>query len=268
MGFKLVTSMFSIAILIAFVSQGSGKKLSSGARIIDPGDNSTIVQPPHSQPWVVGVVFNNKPDDDCSGTLISKKYVITSAHCNQVTHVVVGDHNQNVADGEERIKVINQVTYPYYYPDRNFESFGYDLRILELEREVHTKFAKPALLPKENEMFSDYIVSGFGFKAPGVDSQFLRTVNLTDLGWSKSCSRLWKHGTPEKQICGENPKDISLGPCNGDSGGPWVVKNERGDAILAGVHFMGLCKDDEIPHMAVRVSNPEFLRWIKKVTGL
>ena len=189
--------------------------MSSGARIIDPGDNSTIVQPPHSQPWVVGVVYNNNADTSCSGTLISKKHVITSAHCDKVTHVIVGDHNQDVADGEERIKVINQIPYPDWVDDPGDEANDDDLRILELEKEVNNEFAKPALLPKENEMFNEYIVSGFGMKAIWRGSQFLRTVNLTDLGWIDSCN----DGTPDRHICGENLKDISLGPSSGDSGG-------------------------------------------------
>ena len=46
------------------------------------------------------------------------------------------------------------------------------------------------------------------------------------------------------------------------------MKNEDGEAILAGVHKDGTCNDDYIPHVAVRVSYPKFLRWIKKVTGL
>jgi len=263
MGFELVANISSIAILIASFCLGFGKKLPSGGRILDPGDNSTIVNPPHSQPWVVGIVMENAVDTDCSGTLLSKKYVITSAHCGLVTHAIVGDHNQNINDGEERIKVINEIPYPgWEYDDRE------DLKILELEKEVNDKFAKPALLPKENERFDNYTVSGFGEKAPGVDSAFLRTVQLSDIGSDGSCYKVASDFSPDIHICGENLVDDFLGPCNGDSGGPWVVKNEHGDAILAGVHWDGTCDDDTHPHLAVRVSYPKFLRWIKKVTGL
>jgi len=258
MVFKLVASISSIAILIASVCQGYGKKLQSGGRILDPGDDSTIVNPPHSQPWAVLV------DCCCSGTLISKRHVITSAHCSRDHYVVVGEHNVNKNDGEEGIRVINKIPYPGYKYDT-----GEDLKILVLEKEVNNKFAKPALLPKENERFDKYIVSGFGITAPGVDSDYLRTVNLSDYGTHESCYKLGSMTfEPDKHICGESQVDISFGPAEGDSGGPWVVKNENGDAILVGVHMDGTTHDHAIPHVAVRVSYPRFLRWIKKVIGL
>jgi len=258
---KLVASVSSIAILIASVTQGYGKKLPSGGRILDPGDDSTIVDPPHSQPWAVLV---NVGLSECSGTLISKRHVITSAHCGTAVYVVVGEHNRDENDGEEEIKVIKNIPYPGF-KDNDSD----DLMIVELEKEVNNKFAKPALLPKENERFDKYIVSGFGITAPGVDSDYLRTVNLSDYGTHESCYKLGSMTfEPDKHICGESQVDISFGPAEGDSGGPWVVKNENGDAILVGVHMDGTTHDHAIPHVAVRVSYPRFLRWIKKVTGL
>ena len=88
----------------------------SGGRILDPGDDSTIVDPPHSQPWVVNVA------DFCSGTLISKRHVITSGHCGfrpPPDYVEVGEHNRmNETDGQERIEVIKRIPYPGYEYDQ------------------------------------------------------------------------------------------------------------------------------------------------------
>merc|ERR1712055_350598 len=95
---------------------------------------------------------------------------------------------------------------------------GNDLMILVLEKEVNNKFAKPALLPKENERFNEYIVSGFGVKdmKDYVMSAFLRTVKLSDYGTHESCYKLRStFFEPDKHICGENLDDIFLGPCDG-----------------------------------------------------
>ena len=80
----------------------------SDGRILDPGDNSTIVNPPHSQPWAILV--------ECcySGTLNSERHVITSAQCGKVDYVVFREHNRMKNDGEEKIKVINNIPYPGY----------------------------------------------------------------------------------------------------------------------------------------------------------
>ena len=56
--------------------------------------------------------------------------------------------------------------------------------------------------------------------------------------------------------------------------GPWTSSSERG-TILAGIHFWGLCtpqipfpSPESIANVAVRLSAPENLQWIKKTTGL
>ena len=57
-------------------------------------------------------------------------------------------------------------------------------------------------------------------------SDVLRSVELADIGSPDSCNlrlgRPWF--TPSKYICGENQKNIELGPCGGDSGGTLIHK--------------------------------------------
>ena len=135
----------------------------------------------------------------------------------------------NNTDGQERIEVIKNIPYPdyEYEPVCGGNTIpplppcdGNDLMILVLEKEVNNQFAKPALLPKENERFEEYIVSGFGLTALGVYSDYLRTVNLSDYRTHESCYKGFDViFEPDKHLCGESPVDLSFGPTEGDSGG-------------------------------------------------
>ena len=98
-------------------------------------------------------------------------------------------------------------------------------------------------------------------------SEVLRSVQLSDIGQNPSCYEISLFN-PKNTICGENQQNIELGPCNGDSGGPWVAKNDRGEVILVGVHKAGICDDHEIPHVAAQVSHPPYLAWIKQEIGI
>ena len=141
LGYAVTIIVFGIASYN--IIEGSVLNANEG-RIL--GGNVTIVKP-HSQPWVVGIIYNKGSERiRCGGTLLSKKHVISAAHCEVdgggATHVAVGEHDQRKEDGQEKIEIESRSWLDIDYdvvknPDP-------DMIIYELKQEVNNKFAKPA----------------------------------------------------------------------------------------------------------------------------
>jgi secreted trypsin-like serine protease len=162
----------------------------------------------------------------CGGTLIGTKYAITAAHCTKYTimHVVVGEHDQRINDGEENITLSGPpIVHPKYgLFERPFEHV-YDIALLVLQKRVDNKFTKIALLPQPDENFENVDVTGWGYMKKGERSDVLRTVKL-DLITSEDvvagCAYTMFNITLRNGLlCGEDLQDISRGTCGGDSGG-------------------------------------------------
>ena len=272
--------LFGVCVPEKMTNQTNTERNNSSVRRMIPGDNSTILKIPHSQPWAVGLmgeICNRESPNAyefrvyCGGTLISLQHAITAYHClgNGIAEIVVGEHDQRLDDGQSYINVKNIIPIQ----EMTFGNEGkYDLAILVLENKVSNRFAAPAKLPRPYEKFKKYIVSGWGTMGRLDYSDVLRTVTLDDIEPGhenyNSCVRSLAPGTyGDDLLCGEDLKDIERGTCGGDSGGPWVAESERG-FILAGTHIWGKCSDHNVSHTSVKLSNPETLRWIRVTIGM
>ena len=160
---------------------------------------------PHSQPWIVGLSVFKMGAYRCGGTLISKRHVLTAAHCSMgwnvnkfspykfssrwrwfifmgylgIKHrwVGLGDHDTKKNEGGEAfIAILNFITHPKWHdmaanmrPDEKWE---YDVAIAVLEQPVqYGQHIQPACLPPINYKV-DYdhtpvAVTGWGFTTWG-----------------------------------------------------------------------------------------------------
>merc|ERR1712198_706510 len=104
-------------------------------------------------PWQVAIGYKN-PDEDkldylCGAALITKRHVVTAAHCmrDDLATVLLGEHVlHNDTDGAkpEEFKVMKKIPHPQY----NSRTFANDIALLTMESDVVFKDAiQPICLP-------------------------------------------------------------------------------------------------------------------------
>ncbi len=213
--------------------------LASVAALSATSVNATDVTPqivggsettPYSRPYQVALLMNGR--QGCGGTLISKDWVLTAAHCldsastSNLT-VKVGAHSMSAGDGTT-LRVSQIISHEYWRGASSITS-GYDIAVLRLATPASSSIT-PAVLP--TQAIADQIagvgqyvtVSGWGLTYGGsrTPSDRLREVALPVLS-NSSCSNQLGQNVGSGVICGGGPNGTSA--CNGDSGGPYAVQS-------------------------------------------
>jgi len=226
-----------------------------------------------SWPWQILLLYVGNPS--CGGSLVSKDWVVTAAHCIEgyENHadfftVKVGEHDRRKPEGSEKnYKVKRIIRHPSY--NRYLSN---DIALLQLSEDVtFTNYVKPVCLPeKDVPVGTDCYITGFG-KIRSVGSMHdVLQQGLLKVPSNSDCNSLNLPNTgirvDDTMICGGDGGITNLSGCHGDSGGPFVCKvNGRWELHGAVSWGSGRCNSRQAYTVFSRVTKN--LKWIKRYIG-
>ena len=210
--------MFFIRIwvfaLVAVFFMGCGQRQAAELKIV----NGEVI-PSNEWPAVVRVSVSGTQAQQCTGTFVNERQLLTAAHC------VLGTQPNEISvlTSGERLEVLSYVTHPKFSKQDNNGVNGFDLAVLNFAKYVSSHFV--SLLQRQPAVGDQVEVVGFGV-----------TDNLTLVGAGpkrKGQNTL----VSAKALLGmvgpastTNAKGENASTGKGDSGGPVFI-----DGVLAGV---------------------------------
>lgn len=212
----------------------------------------------------------------CGGTLVSRRLVVTAAHCvknneSQVLVVRLGaDRVSAMAEGEETRLVSRVIRHPLY------TAFQNDIALLELDAAVTwSDTVRPLCLPRADEVHAEGLpvrVAGWGLLRFGGDPPDALQEAQLQVADTDKCEAAYSPisafqtsfpgGFNGTKLCAEDAVGRGADACRGDSGGPLVAAGP-GDAryqLVAVVSTGAGCGNPQFPGIYTRVTS--YVSWI------
>ncbi|KAK6623951.1 hypothetical protein RUM44_010807 [Polyplax serrata] len=191
---------------------------------------------PHSIPYQVGLLLDGS---FCGGSLITKRFVLTAAHCALVAKpkIVLGAHHIKEKEPEQVIIEGEKFIVHENYSGRTLLN---DIALVELSAEAPlNEYIKTVELtsPKAGLYVGKVAqVSGWGrvYSQSPTISPVLRVVE-SDIITNLQCSLKFAFPIADTIICLDGSEKKSS--CNGDSGGPLVVNSGNQTQQIGVVSF-------------------------------
>ena len=205
---------------------------------------------PNSWPWQVDLlrVVNGSANHYCGGSLIDRKWVVTSAHCfgryNKTSdwEIRLGEHNETKQEGYEQIISAEKILiHPDFVSPTNMTG-DYDIALIKLVRPaLFYKRVHGVCLPTNETIFTvgqSCYATGWGRTSENSTySKVLREVQVP-LVDHKVCNASYGGIIHSRYFCAGVPEG-GIDTCGGDSGGPLVCPNKEGAFVLMGIVTWG-----------------------------
>ncbi|KAH8338397.1 hypothetical protein KR059_002357 [Drosophila kikkawai] len=227
-------------------------------------------------PWLAALLEGTSSINYiCVVSVISKRTVITAAHCiydkpASQLWVYLGRHdrNQKTEDGAKLVSVSNVLTPPQYSGNPLPDS---DVGLLVLKHPIwYTRYIRPLCLwsselpvpPREGDTGS---VAGWGYDESGLKTRYPKAVSVRLVPRDQCVTKMKKAQDfiTERTVCAGNSE--SQGPCFGDSGGALIVlRNNRW--VMRGIVSLSQSRGEncDLSNYVIYCDVSQHLDWIEQ----
>ena len=254
------------------------------------GDSSAKIQ---EFPWMMSIatIDDQKVKNHCSGTLISKKFVLTAAHCFdnvKIESLILIFGSDDLRDENQFYQVEREISETFVHPDYDPRYHYFDIALIKTDIELDFNAGiYPVCLPQkasinvDNRRGNAVTLTGYGAESrENPSNQKLRFAQLTVYSQAFCNGRYSSAGSEFERIIQETlpqkfqPNILCAGyeiqgegSCKGDSGGPLVAYFDsitdpfyEQIAIVGG--GIGSCGSNTFPGIYTRLDDFKVLDWV------
>ncbi|XP_060782908.1 coagulation factor IXa [Neoarius graeffei] len=227
-------------------------------------------------PWQVALVLRKTQQVFCGGSILSKQWVITAAHCIEESKQIeffirVGEHNVYKKEGTEQdLEVEKSIMHPRYDPATSF--YNHDIALVRLRSaivftdDVRSICLGPSSFSK-TLLQSGTLATISGWGRLHFNGRTAETLQVAEVPYvdRSDCKESSSERITHYMFCA-GYQDASKDSCQGDSGGPHA-NQYNGLWFLTGIVSWGEeCAKKGKYGIYTQVGN--YYKWIQYVMGI